>query len=118
MEIKIRYIMKHKASGNIETKYYYLNQIEERPLEKLSHVFSDEYELLGRSAYVGFKDKNNNELYYGDFVVFYYGKHKDSLVWDIAGWDNLSFLLNERDERGASFEIVGNIYENPELKED
>jgi hypothetical protein len=115
VEIKFRYIVRHKTSGNIETKIYYLNQIEERPLKQLSPVFSDDYELLGRNSYVGIKDANDTELYYGDLIVFYYGWRKENMVWDVSDITDIEYLFNSVNERGATFEIIGNKYENPEL---
>ncbi|MFE4522168.1 YopX family protein [Cytobacillus firmus] len=67
--------------------------------------------------YTGLKDKNGKELYFDDCIVFQYGNHKDSLVWDIKYMSDLVYLINEVDERGANFEIIGNIHENPELLE-
>lgn len=116
-EIKFRYIVRHKATGNIETKIYYLNQIEERPLKQLSPVFSEEYEVLGRSLYVGIKDANDKDLYYGDVIVFYYGWHKDNMNWDVVDIADIEYIFNAVNERGATFEIIGNIFENPELVE-
>lgn len=52
-DIKIRYIMKHKPTGNIHVVYYSLSQIEKRPLKELSIVFSDEHEMLSRDIYTG-----------------------------------------------------------------
>lgn len=85
---------------------------------------SDEVELM---QFTGFKDKNGKEVFEGDII-------KDSedfiaqVVYDkeYAGFglnyqpfdltDGLSVTFEElKNEYQNTFEIIGNIYENPEL---
>lgn len=103
-EVKIRYIVRHKSSGNIEVKHYYLNQIEQRPLKELSPVFLADYETLSRDMYTGLKDKNGNELYFDDYIHVHFGSNYDRTV-PIKDIYDLSNLIQLIDEFGATFEI-------------
>lgn len=83
--------------------------------------------------YTGLKDKNDKEIYEGDVVRQYadcdeYGC--DIYFRYLIEWDNeqLAYCGNEIQSKGltndryygtdmADYEIIGNIYENPELLE-
>ncbi|MCY8948007.1 YopX family protein [Bacillus atrophaeus] len=136
--IKIRYTFRHKGSGNIEMKWYSIGQLEERAAAKLSPVFSDEYELISRDLYTGLKDANGREIYEGDIIritydtnwseePYYIGKVKfldneNYPAFDLRPWidcemNALSWLKSETDPSVKSYEVIGNIYEDPELLE-
>ena len=85
---------------------------------------SNRYELM---QYTGFKDKNGVEIYEGDIVCFWhktnpYGVRK--LLAKVI-FENVSFTIRHISdnfldglitlESGDEFEVIGNIYENPEL---
>lgn len=67
---------------------------------------SDEFELM---QYTGLKDKNGVEIYEGDILSTFMGRKE---IKGIMGWNENGrwaefYPLNK-------FEIIGNIYENPE----
>ena len=85
--------------------------------------------------FIGRKDKNDREIYEGDIVLNQYGHYEgwvkwfDELYWDGGGSSHPGFwftVLKYADENDCDLnfhtsfdkvEVIGNIYENPELIE-
>ncbi len=72
--------------------------------------------FLKLMQYTGLKDKNGTEIYEGDILVN--GRNKWEVFWHIHKW-----LLRHTELRQVkeiiqdieTCEVIGNIYENPEL---
>ncbi|QUS12835.1 hypothetical protein KEM64_15135 [Bacillus velezensis] len=115
--IKIRYTFRHKETGNVELKTYFISQLEERPARKLSPVFCEEfgYELISRDLWTG-KKLMEKEIYAGDIICYKSHGRVSNLVvkWseDDAGfyaggirWDFVQMYG----------ELIGNVHQNPEM---
>ena len=72
--------------------------------------------------YTGLKDKNGKEIYEGDVVIALFYEEKEPFKYTIE-WVNAGFRLCKEPHSGYpldihglhDIEIIGNIYENPEL---
>lgn len=89
--------------------------------ERQDWLHFDDYECIMQST--GLKDKNGKEIFEGDILgtkdgllngIIEYREDLGMFVNSLIRYNNFERLCNVASDR----EIIGNIYENPELLED
>ena len=88
------------------------------------HTLTEYPDMYIIMQYTGLKDKNGKEIYEGDIVKNLEHGHVFSVEWGIenesyAGWSGVwqgkTFVAPLYNGPLVNCEIIGNIYENPEL---
>lgn len=82
-------------------------------LSDANHVITDEPIM----QYAGLKDKHGKEIYEGDIVLYNRGG-SDECVSEVTynlRFPKSEFCLGHAGHRLDETEVIGNIYENPEL---
>lgn len=93
-------------------------------VERIGHLLNIRHEKFNDielMEYTGLKDKNNKEIYEGDILFESFGERYYKVIFENGSFraefkgdfEEHSFDLIDVAAQGC--EIVGNIYENPEL---
>ena len=131
-EIKFRaWLKEDKKMVNVETMDFtdksiqYLKKSEINNAYILRRVSFDDVELM---QYTGLTDKNGTRIYENDIVKFIvlegYGERADQfeyidkVEYYISEFELRQIGLKLSDESIIVIEIIGNVYENPELLEE
>jgi len=124
-EIKFRAWVKEKKAIFEVILIDYVSKKVTYLLERVGHLLSirdakfDDVELM---QYTGLKDKNNKEIYEGDIIVLHGSKYKVIFKTEGARFvlrnDEFELEITFINNNNERMEIIGNIYENPELMED
>ena len=120
-EIKFRtWLKEERKMVNVETLFIGINRLCFGN-SKTEDLFFGDFEEVELMQYTGLKDKNGKEIYEGD--IYHVG---DKNIRYLVVWFNSGF--EGKQLRSTSYaglkswakdiEILGNIYENPELLEE
>ena len=103
-------------------KYEHMGKVKHIIVTNWAQVYVNSYFCFAKSIgqYTGVNDKNGKEIYEGDVVKF--GNTLYEVIFDVHMFNLKDFYCSCLDyptdafsEGGWCFEVVGNIYENPEL---
>jgi len=126
-EIKFRYRIKQKNNPEIRTLILPLHDLEFNFYED---IIKNNWEVLSKDQFTGLKDKNGKEIYERDIVNCRGYQDKIYSIGEVY-WSDITAqiyigchynnnLLNPEFslrivEDVKELEVIGNIYENPEL---
>lgn len=120
-EIKFRaWDKKYKCFvGVTAIRWRYNHETNPDTLEFAGYALGNPYsesENIKIMQYTGLKDKNGKEVYESD-VVRYFEGFIEEVKWNYysCGFDPFSYY--DENLAGLDCEVIGNIYENPELLE-
>ena len=122
-ELKFRVWDKRSEKGSSTKEMLY--DVQKHHLWYDTLDYTDTYVVM---QFTGLKDKNGKEIYEGDIVQYNRRSSYDGINFEVKwsednwGWvlvsKNKDYLINEQTPEGYRYEfieIVGNIFENPDL---
>jgi len=95
----------------------------EKPIDDwFNYLGEDDSDNIILMQFIGRNDKNGIEIYEGDFISAYNGRIKGPVIFDkrglafgIPNGPNEIYQFSMNFLESKDIEVIGNIYENPEL---
>ena len=120
--IKFRFVNKHKETGEIRFVYTSVDELESED----SWQGRVNYKRIAQNLFTGLLDKRGKEIYDGDILKEYWkpcedtaavaGEYIGEVFYEDAGyWTRSKNHHHAITEACDSYEVIGNIYQNPEL---
>lgn len=86
-------------------------EVNEAERTKINHIYTvDDHELVVQQ-FTGLLDVNNKEIYEGDIII----RHGERKAVEFFSGDSFDFQGFDIEQVFGKWEIIGNIFENPEL---
>lgn len=114
-DIEFKYYFQHEETGMIFSKVFSLVELAELRISKWIRNVIPRHYFIGKVESTGLKDKNGKKIFEGDILK---GKNKfiNAEVKFIRGaFRTLVGLASRHLEGRDNVEVIGNIFENPEL---
>lgn len=109
-------VIKFRAWHKAQKEMVYFNLRDQFQMAALAGLMTGEDETGYLMQYTGLQDKNGQDIYEGDFI------EDDEHFYGVVYWCDDSFMWCVSDVGGLcdfciGKNVIGNIYENPELLE-
>lgn len=125
-EIKFEYML-IKDGIVINKQILILEDIEQKDSNEFCYELLEQNEKVIKRQYTGLKDKNDVEIYESDIIKAIWSKDCDEYIANEEWIGDIFFNYGSFDINGewcvslncfnGTLEVIGNIYENPELLE-